>query len=221
MKSPRSRRERPSKPALTRAGIIDAALVILAEEGLGKVTMRRIAAALDTGPASLYVYVRDTADLHAQILDALLGRVDPPSGQGSWRDRIHEVLGSYAVVLFTYPEIARITMTTHPTGEHYFALIESLLELLSEGGVRDEVAAWGIDLLLASVTASAVEHGDAVAKGENGNSLAPLADAIAVAPQNSYPRIVGLGGEMLSGTGPERFRWGVDVLLNGLLHTTR
>ena len=51
----RSRRERPAKQALTRQGIIDAAFVIMGEEGLGRVTMRRIAQALDTGPASLYV----------------------------------------------------------------------------------------------------------------------------------------------------------------------
>src|SRR6185437_6867831 len=67
-----SRRERPAKPALTRDGIVAAALGILREEGLGKVTMRRVAQELDTGHASLYVYVRDTGDLHAQVLDALL-----------------------------------------------------------------------------------------------------------------------------------------------------
>jgi len=43
------------------------------EEGLERVTMRRLAAALDTGPSSLYVYVRNTAELHAAVLDELLG----------------------------------------------------------------------------------------------------------------------------------------------------
>src|ERR1700709_360112 len=92
--APRSRRERPAKQALTRQGIIDAALVILRDEGLDKVTMRRIAAALDTGPASLYVYVRNTEDLHAQILDALLEPVGAPA-TGPWRDRLKALLTSY------------------------------------------------------------------------------------------------------------------------------
>jgi len=43
-----SRRERPAKPALTWQAIIDAALVILQDEGLDKVTMRR-SPGLDTG----------------------------------------------------------------------------------------------------------------------------------------------------------------------------
>ena len=77
--TPRSRRERPAKPALTREGIVAAAVAVLRAEGLRKVTMRRLAEELDTGPASLYVYVRNAAELHAAILDELLGTVGPVS----------------------------------------------------------------------------------------------------------------------------------------------
>ena len=38
-----SRRERPAKPALTRAGIVAAAVRIMQAEGLDRVTMRRLA----------------------------------------------------------------------------------------------------------------------------------------------------------------------------------
>jgi AcrR family transcriptional regulator len=220
-KKPQSRRERPSKPALTREGIIDAALTILDQEGLGKVTMRRIAAALDTGAASLYVYIRDTEELHAQILDALLGRMPEVTARGTWRDRLHELLASYTQVLLAHPEIARMTMTTHPVGPHYFALVESILELLSEGNIPDDNAAWGVDLLLAAVTASAVEHGAAGSTGEDTQALSIMAAAIAIAPSQRYPRIAHLGDDMLSGTGIQRFHWGLDVLINGLLHTPR
>ena len=55
-KAPVSRRDRPAKPPLSREGVIAVSLRIMRDEGLEKVTMRRIAAELDTGPASLYVY---------------------------------------------------------------------------------------------------------------------------------------------------------------------
>ncbi len=218
--TPRSRRERPAKPALTREGIIDAALTILAEEGLGKVTMRRVATALDTGHASLYVYVRDTEDLHAQILDSLLGRMPALSHRGDWRARLHELLTSYNEVLHAHPEIARMTMAAHPVGPNYFALVESILDLLSEGGVPDKDAAWGVDLVLSAVTANAVEHSADAFSGENDDTLAAMAAQIATTGQR-YPRIVHLGDEMLSGTGTERFHWGLDVLINGILGTPR
>ncbi|WP_243062756.1 TetR/AcrR family transcriptional regulator [Humibacter sp. RRB41] len=219
--TPQSRRERPSKPALTREGIIDTALKILEDEGIGKVTMRRIATALDTGPASLYVYVHDTEDLHAQLLDALLGRMAPVPGRGPWRKRLHAVLSGYAGVLFAYPEIARMTVTTHPSGPHYASLVEAILGLLSESGASDEVAAWGVDLLLASVTATAVEHGSGQPHGEGTEALAALAANIAALSEERYPRTVRLVDQMLSGTAEERFEWGMDVLINGILNTPR
>jgi AcrR family transcriptional regulator len=77
--APRSRRDRPAKPALSRSGIVAAAIRVMAAEGLDKVTMRRLAKELDTGAASLYVYVAGTAELHAAILDELLGEVEVPA----------------------------------------------------------------------------------------------------------------------------------------------
>src|ERR1700742_5354932 len=97
---PRSRRDRPAKPALPRPGIVAAAVEIMQAEGLAKVTVRRLAQDLDTGPASLYVYFRNTAELHAAILDELLGTVPPPSAEGDWRQRLEKVLTEYTVILF-------------------------------------------------------------------------------------------------------------------------
>jgi AcrR family transcriptional regulator len=208
----RNRRERPAKPALTRQGIIDAALVILRAEGLRKVTMRRIAAALDTGPASLYVYVRDTEDLHAQILDVLLAPVAAPAA-GPWRDRLKALLISYRDVLFCHPEIARMALSTQPSGPNYLTMVDAILALLREGGVGDGAAAWGVDLLLLYPTAVAVEHSAPTRAGAGSELAGHIADVDAA----RYPHIARLGDELLSGTGATRSDWAFDVLLNGIL----
>jgi len=98
---PISRRERPAKPALTREGIVATALEVMRAEGLDRVTMRRLATELDTGAASLYVYVRNTAELRAYMLDELLAGLDlsPVTAAGDWRERLVAVLWSYTVVL--------------------------------------------------------------------------------------------------------------------------
>ena len=222
LSTPKSRRERPAKPALTRQGIIDAAFAILREEGLNKVTMRRIAEVLDTGPASLYVYVRNTADLHAQILDALLAAVtESLPTEGTWRDRLKQLLTHYMLVLFEYPEIARMTLTTHPSGPNYLALVEHILALLKEGGMPDREAAWMIDLLLLYATANAAEHGTRKSSPQAADEDSALAAAISIADANTYPHITRLNNELLSGSGPERFKWGIDVFLAGALSTPR
>lgn len=122
----RSRRERPAKPALTRDGIVATAVELVRAEGLGRVTMRRLAQELDTGAASLYVYVRNTAALHAAVLDELLGAVDlgPVTAAGDWRERLEQVLKSYAGVLFEYPGLAQAALVARPAGEYYLDLLE-------------------------------------------------------------------------------------------------
>ena len=221
-RTPQSRRERPAKPALTRQGIVGAALTILEGEGLNKVTMRRIAAALDTGPASLYVYVQNTEDLHAQILDALLGSLElhPPSSS-SWRERLRVLLTDYVRVLLAYPEIARMTLTTQPSGLNYLSLVDALLELLGEGGVPDGEAAWAVDLLLLYATANAAEKSAWESSGGVEKEFSALTEAITTADANTHPHVARLKGELLSGDGPERWQWGFDIFLEGLLSNFR
>src|ERR1700743_968491 len=50
----RSTRDRPAKAPLSEAAIVDAALAIARTDGLAAVTMRRVAAELDTGAAPPY-----------------------------------------------------------------------------------------------------------------------------------------------------------------------
>ncbi len=217
---PRSRRERPAKAPLSRGGIIDAAVSILRDEGLGKVTMRRIAAALDTGAAALYVYVRDTEDLHAQVLDALLAPVSARAGRrGPWRKRLKALVASYASVLLEHPDMARMAMSTQPSGPNYLALCEAILALLREGGVADREAAWALDLVLLYPTAIAAERGNWRASGRESDQFSAIAAAISTADAGRYPNVARLGAEIL--TGPGRFDWALDVLLNGFLATPR
>src|ERR1700729_1554030 len=103
-----SRRERPAKPALTREGIVATAMSLMRAEGVDRVTMRRLAQELDPGAASLYVYVRNTAELHAAMLEELLAAVDlsPVTAAGDWRDRLIPVPWSSTRLLFEQPRPA-------------------------------------------------------------------------------------------------------------------
>jgi len=85
--APRSRRERPAKPPLSRDAIVAAALEIARTEGIEALSMRRVAQALDTGAASLYVYVADRDELHALVFDAAIGTIEiEPTDPARWRE---------------------------------------------------------------------------------------------------------------------------------------
>ena len=218
-RKPISRRERPAKAPLSREAVVKAALTLLRKKGLTKVTMRGIAAALETGPASLYVYVRDTQDLHAQILDALLADLPSPKPGPHWRASLMHVAEAFLTVLMRYPEIARMTMSTHAMGPHSMHLLDTLAGLLLAGGMDKRTASWGVDLVLAYVVATAVEHAER--QDSEDAQLDTLRQQVAALDAAQHPHLARLGAELVSGEGLERFRWGLDVLVNGMLHGTR
>lgn len=221
---PVSRRDRPAKPALSQEGIVAAALELLRTEGLPRVTMRRLAQQLDTGPASLYVYVRDTDELHGLVLDVLLGDVDPAAvaeRDGEWRERLWSLVRSYTSVLFAQPALARVALVTRLSGPNYLALVDGALGLLAEGGVGDAQASWAVDALLLMATATAVEQGARAERATTAAQDASLVARIDEASTDRYPHIAAVGRELVRGRGSDRSRWAFDALVGGALATPR
>jgi AcrR family transcriptional regulator len=213
-----SRRERPAKLPLNRAAIVSAAVQLLRADGLERVTMRRLATTLDTGPASLYVYFRSTAHLHAALLDELLGEVDlvPTNPDTAWQERLVGILASYAGVLFAYPSVAKLSVSARPSGPNGLQMLEAILALLDEGGIAPGAAAWGSDQLVQYATATATEHGARDEQAALVDGESDLARALASLSPDSHPHLHALRDTMVAGEEGARFRWGIDVLLAGL-----
>ena len=219
----RSRRERPAKPALSRQWIIAETLEIIRTEGLEKATMRRVAHALDTGPASLYVYIANTAELHSAVLDELLGAL-PPESEGTWSERLEALLRSYADVLFAYPGLARSALLIRPTGPNAVRLYDRVLGLLLEGEVAVDRAAWGLDLLLQYVTGNAAEHstpspGDIDTPADDEAEMGILARALHAADPTTTPHIAEHSHLVLSGEPTQRVTWAIQALIAGIAAT--
>jgi AcrR family transcriptional regulator len=208
---------------LTREGIVAAAVGVMQAEGLDRVTMRRLAQELDTGAASLYVYVRNTAELHAAMLEELLGQVDlsPVTAAGDWPERLIKVLCSYTRILFEQPGLAQSVLVTRPSGPAYLGLAEGILALLDVGGVPPDRAAWAVDLLLHFATSTAAEQSTRNRATDTQDEEDALVVAIREAPADTFPHIAALGMELMSGPGPDRLIWGFRVLINGILQTPR
>ncbi|MFD4253445.1 TetR/AcrR family transcriptional regulator [Amycolatopsis thermoflava] len=217
---PVSRRERPAKPALSRRWIVDTAVRVMRSEGLDKVTMRRLAKELDTGPASLYVYVSSTAELHAAVLDALLGEVDlaaEDAGPG-WREQLIGVLTSYTLTLMEHPQLARSALVARPSERNYLNLVERILDLLARSGAPREQVAWGVDALLQYATAAAAEHGTQRRSPSHEADMSALRRTLQDADDATHPAIKAHLPELISGP-KGRLAWGFAALINGVVHT--
>jgi AcrR family transcriptional regulator len=223
--APRSRRERPAKPALSRDAIVEAGLAIVRDEGLDALTMRRLAQALDTGPASLYVYVANRDELWELLFDAAIAAVETePTDPAHWREQLHALAArAVHVMAIEYPGMARAAMAHIPSGENTMRVAESIVSLLKAGGVEDQAAAYAVDLIGTYVNAIAYEQSlYASLRGDPEGDLREVenvAERFASLPTERYPTLTALGALMTRGDGQERFALGLDVLINGLLAT--
>lgn len=207
------------KEPLSRDAIVTEALRQITSSGLDSMSLRKVAAALDTGPASLYAYIEDLNELHALVLDRALAKVKlRDTANANWRERLQEVLKSYARVLAASPGLARIAFGTIAVGPNALRITEKLLTLLEEGGVDLPTAAWAVDLLLLYVTAIMAEHSNDVHPAVPGGAVAR---AFAAVSEHDYPRVHAARAQLFSGTGEERFMWALDTLLQGILQTPR
>ena len=212
----RSTRDRPAKAPLSEEAVVDAALAILKSDGLEAVTMRRVAAALDTGAASLYVYVSGREGLLEAMQDRITAsiRLESPD-PARWQAQLHSLLDRMRRALAAHPGIAAAAMADPPTTEAALRLTENLLGILLAGGLDPQDAAWAADIFALLVTYAAIE--DDVRRAGPGELADELYQTFAGLPPDQFPLIAAYAGQLVAGDGDERFRFAVGVVIDGLL----
>ena len=216
---PRSTRGRPAKAPLSEAAIVDAAVEILRLEGMDALSMRRVAAALDTGAGSLYVYVAGREGLIEAVFDRVVTGVElEPPDPRRWRDQLVLVVERTRDALVAHPGIAAAAMVDPPRTTATMRLLENLLGLLLAGGLAPRDAAWTADTLFAQVTHAAVE---AEIRQMSSSELADdVAASFARLPAEKFPLITAHAATLVSGDFTERFRYAVDIVIDGALART-
>jgi AcrR family transcriptional regulator len=215
----RSTRARPAKAPLSADVILDTALRVLREEGLDAVTMRRLATELDTGPASLYVYIRNRDELLNALLDRISGMVElEEPDPARWREQVHRLVEAILKVMEDHRGIARVSIANVPTGENSLLVADNLMGLLMAGGVTPRDAAWACDILPLLTVASAVETATYQERGDEPDDVAGKLEAVfrRLSPDR-FPNLMRHSAELVSGDGDERFRYAIDVFLDGLV----
>jgi AcrR family transcriptional regulator len=213
------------KLPITVEAIIDTALGIVASEGYEALTMRRVATALETGPASLYAHVVNKDDLDELLLGRLYARIElPEPDPGAWRQQITSVYTQMRDQYSRYPGISRAALAIMPTNLETMRVNEGMFAIVLAGGVDPQTAAWAIDALTLYVNAYCLEtslkddrvtqHGDSwvVSHDELQRRFAELPD--------SFPQTKRYAAELTSGTGHDRFDFTINLILDGLQRHT-
>lgn len=216
-----ARTSRPRKRPITVDRITDAALRIVETEGYDALTMRRVAATLQTGPASLYAHVRDKAELNDLLIGRLCAQVTPPTPDPPrWRAQLLDVCRQLRDQYLRYPGISQAGLETGPHNVDTLRLGEGILAILLAGGIAPQPAAWAMDALLLYVAVYSFEASlrRNAAEDADGRVL-DRDEAIArlrMLPAGRFPHTVAHAREITAGEGYERFDFTLNLLLGGL-----
>jgi AcrR family transcriptional regulator len=158
-REPVSRRGQPPRPALSRAAIIGAGLRIADGEGLDAVTMRRVAAELDTSASALYVYIRGRDDLLDAMFDHVMAEVaEAAIPRGTWRERLSSLLIRSVKAASGHGGLAQVALSRIPSGPSAQKITGRVKALLADGQIAEDVIPAALDLLALFVTAAALDR---------------------------------------------------------------
>lgn len=140
--------------------------------------------------------------------------LEPPD-PARWRAQLHLLLGRMHRALAAHPGIAATAMADPPTTEAALRLTENLLGILLAGGLDPQDAAWGADIFALLVTYAAIE--DDVRPAGHDELAAELYTTFAGLPPDRFPLIAAHAAQLVAGDSDERFRFAIDVVLDGML----
>ncbi|HZT15590.1 MAG TPA: TetR/AcrR family transcriptional regulator [Gaiellaceae bacterium] len=218
---PAERGRRRGRPPITREAIVETALRLLDRDGLDQLSMRRVADALDTGPASLYWHVGSKDGLLDLIFDRVIGEQEVPDPDPErWQEQVKEIAANARATILRHRDIVRISIGRYPMGPNALRHTERALAVLRAGGVPDRLAVTGLWLLFAVVNGFTLD--ETVDLGTEGaqpvsQELANLArDYLASLPADRFPNLVAVADHWSVADSDSRFELLIDLFVEGL-----
>lgn len=119
------------RPALSVGAITRAAIELADAEGLGALSMARIADRLGFTTMSLYRYVASKDELLSLLLDAVTGLESMPELAPSWRPALREFALWQIRILLAHPWLFALPMVGPPVGPNALRWVDHGLGALS------------------------------------------------------------------------------------------
>ncbi|MFE5835384.1 TetR/AcrR family transcriptional regulator C-terminal domain-containing protein [Arthrobacter sp. NPDC056493] len=118
------------KPEHSRAGIAAAAIDIADRDGLTAVSIRRVAAGIGAGAASLYRYVKSHDELIELIVDTVSGEYDLAPSKETPPIQLLNLARQGRVIMHRHPWLAPLLLTRPAMGPNSLRYLEQALSVL-------------------------------------------------------------------------------------------
>src|ERR1700675_746363 len=92
-----------TRKPLSRARVLQAAVALADEAGLGAFSMRGLAQELGVVPMALYKHVANKEELLDGMVDVVVGEIDPPLTDTDWKSSVRQRILSARRRLLPHP----------------------------------------------------------------------------------------------------------------------
>jgi AcrR family transcriptional regulator len=194
--------------------IAAAALGIVDATGLSALSMRSLAAALGTGPMTVYNYVADKEGLEELVVAAVVAEVQVPQPTDDWKQDVYAIADAMWRGIRSHPAAIPLVLTRRTTSATGFAAADALIAALERAGLaeRDRLAAFHAVLGFVVGTAQAELAGPLTRGGTAGETAARIASVAGA----EYPNIEALSHVAMEMSVEEDFDRGLQMLLDGI-----
>lgn len=222
------RPKRGPKPRLTVDDIAASAITIADAEGLGALSMRRVAAELGVTAMSLYGYVPSKAELIDVLIDRVIGEIAMPDDlPGGWRSKLEHVARQNWQLSLRHPWLLQVATSRPVLGPNMIAKYDYELRAVAGIGltaVEMDLVIWFVTDYVHGAARNAVEAAQVgqrtgMTDDQWWQQYAPLLEKVFDAEKYPTAAEVGAaaGAEYGAASDPGRaFEFGLRRLLDGV-----
>ena len=137
----------PREEPLSRERVLRAAIGLADREGIGALTMRRLAQELGIEAMSLYHYVSGKDDILAGMVDLVTSEIPLPETDGDWRSAIRQAAIAEFEILNAHPWAASTILTVKQASQPRIRYMDWILGTLRRAGFSEDVTDLGYHAL--------------------------------------------------------------------------
>ena len=209
------------RPRLSKRTVTEAALKLADADGLGALTIRKLAQDLGVTPMALYWHFRSKEDLLEGAAEQLWGELDVNVDPAApWWAQLQGLLESLVRVLRAHSSAAQLLSEHEKRNEAALRATEVTLEILRSAGFDPQQASaiarsalWtGITLVMAEPGYHPEVPADERAEVQRRSQI-----ELAMLPAAKYPRLVECAEPMTACDDPEfHYRFGIGLFIDGV-----
>ena len=191
--------------------IVEAALALVARDGLEALTMRRLADELGRAVMTLYTYVATKNDLLEKMAERTLGSLGDPPPKGDWRRRVTGLMTELHDRLLARPAIASITLVRERQLTALDPFREAVLDALHDAGLNDRETVDAFTALTAYVLGYVT-----IQRARSGIRVETEKRRLAALSRDRFPRLVASAESYAAHVSAGAFDLGLHSMLRGL-----